>query len=694
MNPKPARKSAPQTDGLQIAGIILVAAVVFLSPLVAGKLTTLPALSMQVVVFAAATLWMIRAARQRSLALPAMRVVWLAAALFALGVLSLVRTVSLHATLLELAAVASYLLIFLMVAGLNSSPTRVYGILAALLVSGVIVGTIGLKEYLLTSSPEWRVFSTFFNPDFLAGFMGLILPVALAWYLSRTSGVISIVTGLAVLLSFANLLMSGSRLGMVVALGGIAVFGILALGSGSFKRAQAVRLALIILPCILAFLWLGKPLASRVASVKAESYSGRFRIYTWIGTLRMARAHPIFGTGLGTFAIAYPKHAIVGWTKLAHNSYLQYAAEGGFAMPVVLVLLLGVSAVPPAASLLRGRIAHFPNEADADRDVQWVPNRPVLLSGLLGGAAASMARNLVDSDWSVAAIGVSFWVVLGATVALASSGARRTISLSRRGSCAAAVVLSLLIVCVLSAIVSLTYSAEGSAHIAQGELNGAVRAFRRAIFYDWLNADHHRGLAATYVLLGRASGEQWYSRQAERCLLRAAKLEPTSRKTRYQLGMLYTLELSDYERAVQEFQASLACDPHSMRTLLNLAWTYERMDRKAEALAVYRRMVRIEQSPYEGIRAVPELVEPTYVFAHRALGREAERRGDRAGAVREYRIALDRIQRYEKSMEKMGPMLGSVGRRDFEMEDEVKVLKGDIEDRLEVLGADGSASKH
>ncbi len=647
---------------------------VFLCPLVAGRLSIIPDLSIRLVVLAAGVLWLIRGLRDGSLEMPSIPLVWLSIAWLGLGLLSLMRTVSLHASLLEVAALASYLLVFLMIGSLRADRTAMHGIVAALIASGVIVGTIGLREYLLAPSSGWRVFSTFFNPDFLAGFTALILPVALAWCLSRTSLVVSLAAGLAVVLAFSNLLISGSRFGMVAAVGGIAVFGALALASGSLKRAHVARLLLLAVPCVLAFAWAGKPLTSRVASIKAESHSGGFRIYTWKGTLRMARAHPVFGTGPGTFAIAYPKYAIVGWTKLAHNSYLQLAAEGGFGMPVLLLLLLGGSAIPSAVSLLRRQHEETPERADSIAGkALWAPDRSLLLSGLLGGAAASVARNLVDSDWYVAAIGTSFWTVLGAAVALGHLGRQGSISLTRRRFSAAASALGIVILYLLLVIAGQACSGQGMSLMMQGDLDGAVSWFRASVVCDPLDADHRRTLAQTYNRLGEETGELSYLRQAEGCLLRAAAMEPRYGKNWYQLGKLYAFGFHNNERAVRAFREALTCEPQSMQTLLVLAQTYETMGSEGDALAVYRRMVRIEASPCERIRAVPELVEPAYAFAHEALGREMERRGETAAAVKEYDLALDRIQRYQNSMAALGPVLESVGRRDFALEDEVEV---------------------
>jgi O-antigen ligase len=61
-----------------------------------------------------------------------------------------------------------------------------------------------------------------------------------------------------------------------------------------------------------------------------------------ISSLHMIAAHPWLGTGLGTWPVAYPKYAIVDagtFTNQAHCDWLQWAAEGGIPLGMLLVFL-------------------------------------------------------------------------------------------------------------------------------------------------------------------------------------------------------------------------------------------------------------------------------------------------------------------------------------------------------------------
>ena len=66
---------------------------------------------------------------------------------------------------------------------------------------------------------------------------------------------------------------------------------------------------------------------------KPAEFFNRFRTLTWQGTLDMAQKRPLLGWGAGTFETAFPPHQVAGFTRHAHNSYLQLFAEAGAAAP-------------------------------------------------------------------------------------------------------------------------------------------------------------------------------------------------------------------------------------------------------------------------------------------------------------------------------------------------------------------------
>jgi O-antigen ligase len=113
-----------------------------------------------------------------------------------------------------------------------------------------------------------------------------------------------------------------------------------------------------------------------------------FRLYTWRGTAKMALANPVFGTGPGTFPALYPRYAEVGRTGLAHQSYLQVAAESG--IPAALGLL--TAALLALASVRRGNL---------------------VCAALAGGLLAALLRSCFDSEWALMGNSLPFWTIAG-----------------------------------------------------------------------------------------------------------------------------------------------------------------------------------------------------------------------------------------------------------------------------------------
>jgi O-antigen ligase/tetratricopeptide (TPR) repeat protein len=676
-------ETKPVVPMLFIARMILLCAVIFLAPLVAGRLVPAQDISIQLLVLLSAVLWLADAGKRGSIGLPGGRIAAYAAVFMALLLVSSIGSASLHATLRELVNFLCYLLIFFIVADLRGRPRAIYSMVAALLLSALVVGALGVREYRLSVGGGWRVFSTFFNPDFTAGFLALALPMAVAWYLSATSFGVSAVAFLSILFSAGCLVMTGSRFGFAGAAVGIVVFFIFALLSRSIRRPQFVRLAILFLPALAMCVVLGKPLMNRMASksMHDERHSMDFRTYTWIGTMRMAKANPVKGTGLGTFEVAYPPYGIVAYTKMAHNSYLQIAGEAGPLAAAALIVLLASAAIPSAVGAIRRRSNPCSESEPGADEFVWTPETGLLLSGLIGGVSASMARNLVDSDWYITAIGLTFWAVLGAVVALAYPKEKREIAFTAPMFSVAGGVLLAISIGAAFMLAGAGYQADGESLADTGDANGAAASYQQAASLDPLNAQPHLTLGELEIAIARGSGDSSYVDRAAGEFKSAIRLEPASSKNYYQLYKANDF-LGRNDEAMAAIRSAVARDPKSPVLLDAMARLCEKMGRHSEMLSVYREMERIEESPYEQVRAVTELVEPTYVFAHVALGDELLRTGDSVGAREEYVRAMDRIDRYKASLKAMAAILAAGGRQDPSMEDRIDRTRKELLPKL------------
>jgi hypothetical protein len=180
-------------------------------------------------------------------------------------------------------------------------------------------------EYLKKISSN-RIFSTLFYPNALAGALLLLLPVTLAalWQLRTlltpaARGFLMALVGTA---GLGCLYWSGSKGGWLLML----LVGLMALLRVPFSRRLKIALVFGILFAGLAgFFWK----YSAFFQKGATSVSARFDY--WRAAAQTTKDKPLFGTGPGTFAIAYQKikRPESEMARLVHNDYLEQASDSG-----------------------------------------------------------------------------------------------------------------------------------------------------------------------------------------------------------------------------------------------------------------------------------------------------------------------------------------------------------------------------
>jgi O-antigen ligase len=210
---------------------------------------------------------------------------------------------------------------------------------------------------------------TYINRNHFAGLLEMILPfsLALAFYefeklrrrqaqsprrkhkLLLGSGFARAIfwVAVAVLLAVA-LLFSRSRMGILAGvLSSLFVFGLVALSQLGGRNGLWLAASFLVLGLALT-LWIGPgPVLQRFQNVSDE-YSGRGqdRLTIWKDTRGLLRAHPLLGTGLGTFPIAYTtvQTGFLGrFVNHAHNDYLEISSDLG--IPAALILFASVFVV-------------------------------------------------------------------------------------------------------------------------------------------------------------------------------------------------------------------------------------------------------------------------------------------------------------------------------------------------------------
>jgi tetratricopeptide (TPR) repeat protein len=220
-------------------------------------------------------------------------------------------------TWLELAKYLAYALGFLCAANYYTDRARARRLLKAVAWSGFLVALVGfvhklvLAESILGIHPlprETFFFSTFINPNHLAGLLGLCSPVALGLALSARErqdralyGFLGVITGVGVFMSLSR----GGMLAYGVGLGFLVLWGAVR-GARRLRRvalAQALGALVLALAGSLAYDTIMRELRTLG---DLEALREETKIRAWGAAVELMADFPILGVGRGAFATAYP----------------------------------------------------------------------------------------------------------------------------------------------------------------------------------------------------------------------------------------------------------------------------------------------------------------------------------------------------------------------------------------------------
>jgi O-antigen ligase len=244
---------------------------------------------------------------------------------------------------------------------------------------------------------------TFINPNHLAGFLGMIVPLALAYtVMSRFSATIKVLLAYSAVTMLAGIVVSLSRGGILATIVALVIFCGVLLAQQDFWRS-----ALVIL-CILTAL-------AAFALSQFESVQKRFdeafkndkvedgRQYYWAAAWQLAGRDVVWGIGPGQFDVEFP--SVRPWQvqsrpQFAHNDYLNTLCEWG---------VLGMSMVAAAGGLLLWGVFQVwqtlrrPSNELGSR----FSDRSAFVVGATAGLAALMLHCIVEFDMQIAAVAIT-----------------------------------------------------------------------------------------------------------------------------------------------------------------------------------------------------------------------------------------------------------------------------------------------
>ena len=311
---------------------------------------------------------------------------------------------SVMAVLVYLAFISGYFLLT------NTIKTKkqLYGILSMVLLAGLFVAGYGIYQHAfgfaegstwidqdMFSDIQTRVVSTFENPNVLGEYLLLLIPIGLAfvWAAPKTGNRLLhlVITG-ALALCMIYTYSRGCWIGLLVAFFLFFVF--------YDRRFIWVGVALL----LVAPMFLPATVIERFASVgNTTDTSTSYRVYIWMGTLKMLKDYWLCGIGVGSeaFNMIYPYYSYSSIVAPhSHNLYLQIIAENG-----ILGILAFLSIVVVYYRTVISSI---------------VQTKERLLNGFVIGLAAGLFGYLVqgmfDNVWYNYRVFLLFFVILGLTM--------------------------------------------------------------------------------------------------------------------------------------------------------------------------------------------------------------------------------------------------------------------------------------
>jgi putative inorganic carbon (HCO3(-)) transporter len=235
--------------------------------------------------------------------------------------------------------VGVYVLTYFVVGQNLRSVQQVKELLVVTAMAAVIVVLYGFYQFIFgidISAMKWvdgdafpelrkRVFSTWENPNILAGYLDIIICLVFGLFVKADSQKKKIVLGVMLAAGAACLAMTYAR-------GACLVIAVIFAVYGMFKDWR------VLLACVavaVGLLVVDPVLYERLSSVFTKvDTSSEMRLAFWESTVAMIQDHPFLGIGWGAYWMVYPEYdfylqgADIRIVH-AHNWYLNYAAEIG-----------------------------------------------------------------------------------------------------------------------------------------------------------------------------------------------------------------------------------------------------------------------------------------------------------------------------------------------------------------------------
>lgn len=381
---------------------------------------------------------------------------------------------------------------------------------------------------------------------------------------------------------------------------------------------------------------------------EASVQSTDFRKLLWLSAIDLAKAKPQ-GWGAGTFWYESTRPGRTTQTTLAHQTFLQLAAESTVFAPLALIGFLG------SVAIIGYKGAR-----------QLSTESRVILASATGAMGVAIAHNFFDSDMYVFGLGALVFLLAGAVVSTsADSQAPEYVFRAPK-------VGFLVSVCALIPLCGMIGMAELNRAQARGameERNGTAMLAHAEAAMSLAFAD------------GQAAALKALATRSEDDLLTAVRFHPSPKA--YRALADHYLVKQDYQACFRALNRALDRDPNNASALKKYYETASAAGDLKLAKEYAERLVETEKTTYFQVRSQPEFIPLQTYEARVFLAEQPENKSKRIDLLRE---AYGGYRQYrDKTVPTVLRMMGGNKKVSIAGED-MQSLHDNIEEGKRILG--------
>lgn len=535
----------------------------------------------------------------------------------------------------------------------------------AITLGGAVVALYGVAQYMGHDPLPWaklpfearRAFSTFGNPDLLAGFLVILMPIVVAEFLrtkrikDRTGRILyEAFIAACYIISLASFVFAQTRGAWLAGFVALIVFFVIAFGAmRKNPRKTFILIGITVLAVVVAVIYNnlsggGFNIFERIQSAaQFDQGSAGSRLEIWKAGEQVIKARPVFGWGPDTFRLTSQRYETLKYAKMgggmtvadnAHNYVIQLAAGVGIPAALIMVVFLAIVIFISAKRTLK-----------LPEDERFV--HAGLTTAVLGYCVHLLFGISISGSTSV------FWIIVGALVA--TSASVRTLQVTSRatGSTALKAAMgALVLISLVSAYYGMRmfradqYYAQAIQSENSGDFQGAMSAYNQAIalypngiYYDnyglflervgveqqnreminravnvyregkdWepYDMDHYVSLAGALARLATSRNDQVLNDAVDTLKYAIKEVRPNSMPAHLLLGNIYLFQ-GKYKDAISALKFAYDIQPQEIQNVQLLAKAYEDIGNKKQAKLYYEKALALQPGNAEVKQAIANL---------------------------------------------------------------------------------------